>query len=156
MKDPNFNAENIERTATITLNGKTDRIFPLFGAFEERKWSEGWNPVLLFPATETIREGTTFLTHGHGHGEDKFTWIVNRYDPGQFLIQYLVCTDNRHWTITISCTPLPNSRTIAKITYTFTGHNELGNTINRHLLDKMYSQDLKDWETVINDYLVKN
>ena len=154
-KDPNFRSENISRTATIMLDGKPERVFPLFGAFEERKWADGWNPVLVFPEAETILEGTTFMTHGHGHGEDKFTWIVNHYDPDRFRIEYLVYTDNRHWTITITCKALPADRTAAEITYAFTGHNELGNTINRYSLDKMYAQELKDWETAINDYLAR-
>ena len=154
-QDPNFKSENIEKTATILLNGNTDLTFPLFGAFEEREWSEGWNPVLIFPATEIIREGTTFITQGHGHGEGEFTWIVNRYNPDQLLIQYLVYTGHRHWTITIKCQAVSTHQTAATITYSFTGHDELGNTISRHLLDKMYSQQLKDWETAINTYLAK-
>jgi hypothetical protein len=156
MKDPNFMSEHNGKTATITLNGKIEQVFPVFGAFEERKWSDGWNPVLVFPTTETIQEGTTFLTNGHGHGEDQFTWIVNQFKPDQFYIQYVVYTENRHWTITVTCTPLSANQTSAAITYLFTGHNGLGNEIDRHMLNKIFSEDLKDWEKAINAYLSKN
>ncbi len=155
LKDPGFVSERIEKTATIILKGKPEQVFPLFGAFEERKWAEGWQPVLVYPDKEIILEGTTFLTHGHGHGENKFTWIVNRYDPANFMIQYLVWSDNRHWTITVDCKAEAENLTSASITYQFTGHNATGNKINRRLLDNMYAHNLRDWADAINQYLAK-
>src|SRR5215813_13725635 len=93
-----FKSEKITRTATITLNGNVETIFPLFGAFEERKWANGWNPILVYPATETVEEGTTFITTGHGHDEKEFLWRVSKYEADNFMIQYLVSTENRYWT----------------------------------------------------------
>ncbi|MBK7360406.1 MAG: hypothetical protein IPI96_14405 [Saprospiraceae bacterium] len=52
---------------------------------------------------EIIEEGTTFKTDGHGHGEKEFIWRVSKYDQENFLIQYLVSSENRYWTITINC-----------------------------------------------------
>jgi len=155
LKDPGFVSERIEKTATILLNGKPAQVFPLFGAFEEKKWTEGWEPVLVYPSDENIEEGTTFLTNGHGHGENKFTWIVNRFDLRNFMIQYLVYSENRHWTITVACIAHLENKTEATITYQFTGHNTLGNEIDRRSLDKMYNSHLKDWEEAINQYLAR-
>jgi hypothetical protein len=155
LKESDFVSERIAKSATIILDGPPDQVFPLFGAFEERKWSEGWQPILIYPETETIYEGTTFVTQGHGHGEKKFTWIIARHDNQQYLIQYLVYTENRHWTITITCRPYDGNQTEASITYAFTGHNLLGNEIDRATLTKMYANDLHDWEDAINQYLVK-
>jgi hypothetical protein len=155
LKEPGFVSEQITKSATIIIPGQPDQIFPLFGAFEEKKWSEGWQPLLLYPDTETIREGTTFVTTGHGHGEKKFTWIVTRYDDRQHIIQYLVYTENRHWTITVTCRPHQERQTAASINYAYTGHNALGNEINQAMLKKMYAHDLHDWEDAINHYLAK-
>jgi hypothetical protein len=71
MKNDTFTAQRVAQTATILLNDRVDKVFPLFGAFEERKWAEGWNPTLIYPQKEIIEEGTTFRTHGHGHGENE-------------------------------------------------------------------------------------
>jgi len=153
MNNANFRSERVSKTASITINGKIEDVFPLFGAFEERKWAEGWNPTLVYPAKEIIEEGTTFKTPGHGHDESEFLWIVTRYEPGTFLIQYLVSCENRFWTITIKCNSSGENKTSAEITYSFAGLNELGNEINSRSLRHMYAHDLKDWEEAINFYL---
>jgi len=154
MDSTKFKAEKQTRTASVILNEKIGKVFPLFGAFEERKWATGWNPTLIYPATETIEEGTTFKTNGHGHGEKQFLWIVSKYAAEKFLIQYLVSSENRYWTITIKCYSMIENKTTAEITYTFIGLNELGNKINEQAIQHMYKNNLKDWEEEINYYLL--
>lgn len=153
MKQTNFKSKKISKTATIILNENISTVFPLFGAFEERKWATGWNPDLIYPDTEIIEEGTTFKTKGHGHGESEFIWRVSKYEPEKYLIQYLVNTENRYWTITVKCKSLKENRTSAEITYTFIGLNDIGNEINEHSSNLMYKNELKDWEEEINNYL---
>lgn len=153
MDTTNFKAEILTKTATITVNGNIKNVFPLFGAFEERKWARGWNPTLIYPATETIEEGTTFRTPGHMHGENEYLWRVSKYEAQQFLIQYMVYARDRCWTITVKCDILPDHKTSAAITYSFVGLNALGNEMNRHFIGVLYKYNLKDWEEEINNYL---
>lgn len=153
MNKLNFKAERISKTATITLNGNIKDVFLLFDAFEERKWEPDWDLTLIYPEREVIEEGTTFKTEGHGHEEAEFLWIVSKYQPKNYLIQYLVSTSNRFWTITVKCNQLDNNKTKAEVTYSFTGLNEKGNKINKQSLDRMYAHNLKDWEEAINYYL---
>lgn len=148
-----FQAQRVEKSATIKINGKMENVFPLFGAFEERKWADDWNPVLIYPSVETMQEGTTFKTKGHGHNEDGFLWIVTKYQPDDHLVQYLVSTANRYWTITVKCQALNSSITEATVTYSFTSLNEVGNEINPLMLHAVYKQGLADWEKAINYYL---
>ena len=149
----NFVAEKVTKTATITVNENIETVFPLFGAFEERKWAKGWNPTLIYPSTETIEEGTTFKTPGHGHDENEFLWRVSKYKADSFLIQYLVSSENRYWTITVKCAPMAPGQTSATITYSFIGLNELGNKLNKHAIENMYKHNLTDWQEEINTYL---
>lgn len=153
MDTTHFKAEMVTKTATIIVNGDITQVFPLFGAFEERKWARGWNPTLIYPATETIEEGTTFRTPGHMHGENEYLWRVSKYETQQSLIQYMVYARDRCWTITIKCAILPDHKTRATITYSFVGLNALGNEMNQHFIGVLYQDDLKDWEEVINNYL---
>jgi hypothetical protein len=78
--------------------------------------------------------------------------MVTKYQPKEYLIQYLVSTVNRVWTITVKCTPA-GSATSAQITYCYTGLNAAGNQINPMAMHSIYKQDLKDWEKAINYYL---
>ena len=151
--DQQFQSKRLTKTATISINGKIEKVFPLFGAFEERKWADKWNPTLIYPSTEKIEEGTSFRTNGHGHNEARFLWVVTKYQLKDHLIQYLVSTENRYWTITVKCRRSSDSITEAEITYSFTSLNTTGDQINTHSLQTMYSQNLKDWEKAINYYL---
>ncbi len=144
MSNTKFCSEKVSQTSTIYINANVEKVFSLFGAFEERKWAEGWNPVLIYPQSEIIEEGTTFKTHAHSHGEEEYIWRVTKYEPEKYLIQYLVSTENRYWTITIKCKPAESNRAPAEITYSYIGLNELGNKINKHSLEKMYQHNLKD------------
>lgn len=152
MNDDNFKSERISRKATIIINAEIGRVFPLFGAFDERKWADGWEPRLIYPNTEILEEGTTFKTTGNSIDDSEFLWMVSKYEPAGYLVQYLVSTPSRFWTITVKCCQ-QGDKTTADITYTFTGLTEKGNEYNRLSLDKMYSRNLEDWAEAINHFI---
>lgn len=153
MQHDLFTAERVSKTATINLSESVEKVFPLFGPIEERKWADGWNPVVLYPESGELEEGMIFTTEGHGDGEIAFTWIVSKYEPESHLIQYIASTENRYWLVKIECFASSDTQTRATITYTYTGLNVFGNEINRRAIEKMYERDLKDWEEAINHYL---
>ena len=150
----NFKAEKVSRTATFVVNGTINEVYPLFGAFEERKWEPTWNPVLIYPSEEVIEEGTTFKTAGRGD-EPEFLWRVSKYEESLYLIQYLVSTSNRYWTITVKCNRDDNdvNKTKATVTYTYIGLSEKGNELNKVDIQNMYKYNLNDWADAINEYL---
>jgi len=147
----NFKAEKISQTASFIVDRKIDEVFPLFGAFEERKWEKSWDPVLIYPEEEIIQEGTTFTSAGNTE-EGRFLWIISKFEPDEHLIQYLVSTKNRFWTITVACRSISNNQTEATVTYSFTGLNEPGNELNKKALERMYSRNLRDWKEAIDSY----
>jgi hypothetical protein len=153
MIDENFRAERVARTATITLTGGIEMVFPLFGAIEEKKWADGWNPVILYPASEKLAAGMVFVTAGNDPAEGDYAWIVSAYQPDHYLVEYTVSTANRIWVIAIRCAALSAYGTEATVTYTFTGLNQLGNELNRKHIASMYAKNLSDWEEAINHYL---
>jgi hypothetical protein len=151
-----FKSEKITQTDSIVLNGNIEKVFPLFGAFEERKWDPDWHPVLVYVDRDTIEEGTTFKTASHGFGEPDYIWRINKYEPEAGLIQYLVTCPNRYWTITIKCRELARSKTQATVTYSFIGLNAMGNHLDKHSLARLYEHHLRDWEQAINSFLSKS
>ena len=153
MENTSFKAERISRTAEIILNRNVKDVFPLFDAFEERKWESDWDLTLVYPEREVIEEGTTFKTTGNEIDEFEFLWIVSKFQPENYLIQYLVSTPIRFWTITVKCSPFEEAKTKAEVTYSFTGLSDKGNEFNRLSLERMYSNNLKDWEEAINYYI---
>jgi hypothetical protein len=153
MKNETFNAERISKSATITLNADIETVFPLFGPVEEKKWADGWDPVILSPASATIEKGLVFTTPASGEGEDKYAWIVAKFQAESHIVEYVVSTPNRIWVISIRCTSGNNASTNAAITYTYTGLNVHGNALNKRAIENMFSVNLKDWEEEINFFL---
>lgn len=154
-----FKAQKISRTASFVVNSRIDQVFPLYGAFEERKWAPGWEPILMYPEKEIIEEGTTFKTELKSSEqplEDSFLWIVTKYQPEDYLIQYLVSTVNRFWTITLISEELSDSNTKTTVTYAYTSLNEIGHELNQKSLKKMFENDLHDWGQLINNYFLEN
>ncbi len=150
-QDRDFKSERISKTASFNALGEIREVFPLFGAFEERKWAEGWEPKLIYPEQETMEEGTTFSVSGHGH---ESLWIVTKYEPQNYQVQYLVSTENRFWTIDVVCQPVSKEeQTKVTVTYAYTGLNAKGNEQNRAALHHMFHDDLQDWSAAINAYL---
>ena len=155
MEKITFKSERVSQSASFLVDADIETVFPLFGAFEERKWEPNWNPILIYPDTEMIEEGTTFKISGHGHGnETELLWIVSKFDPQSYIIQYLVSTENRFWTITVQCETTTNiEKTHATVTYNYTGLNDLGNKLNKKSLKNMYKNNLQNWAEAINNYL---
>ncbi len=153
MNNEHFRAERVSRTATITLNGGIETVFPLFSAIEEKKWADGWNPIILYPTSEKLEAGMVFLTEGNNQNESAFAWIVSGYHPDKHFVEYTVSTENRIWVIAVRCTALSGDRTEATVTYTFTGLNQLGNRLNQSHVERMFARNLDDWRDAIDYYL---
>ena len=149
-----FTSEKISQTASIVLKGKVDEVFPLFNPIEEQKWAPVFKPHFIYPSDNLVQEGMSFKTAGHGD-EPEYLWIITKYNLESHLVQYLVSTANRYWTISVECKEYEgdSKQTSAKITYSYFALTEKGVELNIKHLDKIYSNSLIDWEEAINSYL---
>ena len=100
-----------------------------------------------------MEEWLTFKTPAHVPGELESTWIVLKYQPENYFVQYLVLASNRYLTICIKCNQVTDKTTAAEITYMATGLDSLGNEMGEHSIKKIYSRSLKDWKEAIEYYL---
>lgn len=148
----NFKAERISRTATFSVNEEIEKAFPLFGPMREMEWEAGWKPALVFSETNDVEERMIFKTPGRFEEERTYTWVITQYFPERYRIEYMVSTPERIWFITVQC-KAQEEQTLVTVTYTFTGLTERGNERNKQALEKMYTNNLKDWEAAINYYL---
>jgi hypothetical protein len=148
--------KTVSRTATISLNGSVDEVFPLFGPVREKDWAEGWDPRVVYSTTGLLDEHMVFQTKTeYPDQESDKTWVVSRYDPEARSIEYTVCTSARLYWITIRCAEGDDGprSTRAEVTYTFTALTESAETLIERAARDMFAHDLKDWESAINAYL---
>ncbi|MGA9533212.1 MAG: hypothetical protein WBR18_10895 [Anaerolineales bacterium] len=143
------------RSSTISLEAGLRQVFPLFGPIKEKEWADDWDPHILLGEPGRVEEHMVFQTET-GDPEDPglVTWIVSKYDPNQALIEYTVFGQDRIWWICIKCRQGESgAATKATIEYTYFGLNEESARRNQEALDRMFRQDLRDWEAAINHYL---
>ena len=152
-QDGPSNAERVQRSATITLDGTVGKVFPLFGIIREKEWDHDWDPTPVYPNSGDMAEGAVYRTPGHIHGDSPLTWVVSRFDTLDNHLIYLVFAGNRVVSIDIRCSPLPDNRTTATITYTMTGLDEQGNQIIHHHIASVFQHNLQNWEALINKAL---
>jgi hypothetical protein len=151
MSQTDFKSERISKTASFFVEGEIENVFPLFGPIREKEWAEGWNPEIIFSNSSLVEERMIFRTKGSGD-EQYYHWAITQLIPAQHQIEYTVSTPNRIWFIRVECVSSGN-KTKASVSYTYTGLNEKGNDLNKIALEKMFSNDLKDWQNAINHYL---
>ncbi|MCC6274404.1 MAG: hypothetical protein IT569_00970 [Leptospiraceae bacterium] len=145
--------ERISRKNAIILDAIPENVFHLFGAIDEKKWAFGWNPEIIFPSSGAQEEGLVFITQAESQFEKTYTWIATKWDPSRHIAEYTVSTQNRIWQIRIECRILQSNQTKAEIIYTYTSLNEEGKKINQLSLEKIFKDNLRDWERAINHYL---
>ena len=148
-----FMAEQYVQSASIILNGNIEKVFPLFGAMEEMKWSADWHPTPVFPALGNMEEGFIFQSPDHVPDSPPLIWVVAKFDPTLHQIRYVITSANRVNIISVNCSKSDANSTKAEITYSLTGLSDEGNEICHHLITRMFKHSLKDWESAINNYL---
>lgn len=144
----------VEKASVIRLDAPLAQAFALFGPLREREWAEGWNPEVIWPASESIQERMVFVVRSpHGHDHDS-TWLISRYDADGGLLEYTVFSPESVHSILIRCRAVEGGRaTEAEIAYRYVGTSEKSRAHNVRALETIYHRDLKDWEEAINHYL---
>jgi hypothetical protein len=148
-----FKAERTIRSSSITLNDNIDNVFPLFTPELEKRWTSDWTYVPIYMNIQKPEEHDVFSTHGHIQDEGLTTWVISKLDTVHHVIEYMLFTSLRTGVIHIECQQISPKQTNATITYSFTGLTDQGNELCRHLVNKIYQRNLKDWEEDINNYL---
>jgi hypothetical protein len=146
-----FKGQRLHRSASILIEAPVDKAFPLFGPVREKEWATGWEPEIIFTNDAWVEEHMIFQTKGQETGE-KYIWAVTTYQPEKYLIEYTVLTNERIWFIRVACAS-QGDKTSATISYTYTGLTDEGNRKNKLAIEKMFNNDLSDWEEAINYYL---
>src|SRR5688572_3425603 len=132
--------DRIKRSAVLTVHGKIENVFPLFGPIREKEWTEGWEPEILYRSGDVlVEEHMIFQTNGHDD-EGKYTWVITQYRPEKYLIEYSVSTPERIWFIRVSCKDFKETTEVT-VSYTYTGLTADGNRKNEQALKRMFAHN---------------
>ena len=146
-----FQAKQAVRTGTIHLDGRVDKVFPLFTPIEEKRWAPGWDPKPVWPASGEVVEGMVFTVD---ETPGRVYWVVTHYDPQRHEISYANVlpgqTLNR---IEIACKPAGPNQTDCTVRYSFVGLSDEGNKFVEMHTEEVFAGKMKHWVTAINHAL---
>jgi len=146
-----FVARQVTRSHVLSLNGGIDDVFGLFDPMGEKKWSEDWNPLMVFPPSG-ICQGAVFETRGKDGRET--VWVISTFDRNNRSIIYTTVTpDFKVSVIEVKCEPDSMSHTKARVTYTVTALSEKGTQFLDSFSEDYYHKMMIHWEEAINHYL---
>ena len=151
-----FTAKRVGHTQTIKLNDTPDRIFPLFTPEGEKKWASGWDFQLIYASSNQAEENLIFTTAAHDHGQSEAIWIISRYEPADYFIEYQRIEPGlKIGRIRITCRAADHADTLATIEYVYTALSEQGNEFIDRFSDEEYITFIDHWEKAINHYLAR-
>jgi hypothetical protein len=137
---------------TFVAKASYERVFPLFGAWEEKKWAEGWEPQFVYPTSPSDQPGMVFTI---AHGGMKSVWTNTAFDAAGGHVQYVyVIPDALVTLVDIHLTKAGVNETQVSVVYERTALSPEANDHVAHLV-KGDAKSGPDWEEAINGYLAR-
>jgi hypothetical protein len=156
MDNSKSESKRIIKSATITLNGTINEVLPLFGAREEQKWEPNWKPEFIYPKEKEDEKNNVFRTEhtaGDSHHSIVSYWVMTEFSKELNRVSYAIFSGHDITTISIQCDAVNDSTTKAVVEYVMTSLDDHGGKLIELKSEKIFSQNLADWEDAINQYL---
>ena len=148
-------SEAVSHTATFEINQPVQTVFPLFTPEGEKLWAPGWNYDNLM-GTNPLGEDYLFLTRSHDHTAKEAIWIVKKYTPERYRVQYYkIEPGEKVGIIEVACASLSPALTEVQVTYRYVGLSETGNRFVERFTNKDYEAFIEEWKRLIESYLTK-
>lgn len=148
-------SKSVSHTATFEINQPVQAVFPLFTPEGEKLWAPGWDYDNLMGANP-LGEDDLFLTRSHDHAAKEAIWIVKRYTPERYRVQYYkIEPGEKVGIIEAVCTPLASASTEVQVTYRYVGLSETGNRFVERFTNKDYEAFIEEWKRLIESYFAK-
>ncbi len=137
---------------SLIVNTSYDEAFPLFGAYEERKWAKGFEPQFIHPFPARDQQGMVFTTERDGRLS---VWTNTAFDPATGHVQYIyVVNDAMVTLIDIHLAKANAAETRVSVVYERTA---LRPEVNELVAQQAKGDENRgsEWAAMINGYLAK-
>lgn len=142
----------VKHTASFEIHEPVKVIFPLFSAEGEKLWVPGWDYENILGSAE-LYEDYVFVTKSHDHAASDAVWLVKRYDPEKYLVQfYKVEPDEKIGIIEVQCSELKKSLTKVQVTYEYIGLSTAGNEFIDGFSIVEYEAFIGEWKALLDSY----
>jgi hypothetical protein len=143
---------SVTHSEKFRIDQPVDVLFPLFSAEGEKRWVPGWDYENIMGSTD-LHEDDVFLTKTHDHSSTGAIWLVKRYDPAAYFVQfYKVEPEDKVGIITVQCTRIEKSLTDVEVTYRYIGLSEKGNAFVKGFTCADYKAFIGEWNRLLSAY----
>jgi hypothetical protein len=143
---------SVKHSEKFRIDQPIETIFPLFSAEGEKLWVPGWDYENIMGSND-LHEDYIFLTKNHDHASTDAIWLVKRYDPESFLVQfYKVEPENKVGVITVQCIHIDKRLTEVEVTYEYTGLSEKGDEFVDGFTSTQYKEFIGEWNSLLVSY----
>ncbi|MEM8533938.1 MAG: hypothetical protein AAGF95_24045 [Chloroflexota bacterium] len=145
----------VRHSADFQIQQPAAILFPLFSAEGEKLWVPGWDYKNVMGKTD-LHEDYIFITENHDHAASDAIWLVKRYEPSEYLIEfYKVEPEEKVGIITVKCSVLSEVKTKVSVTYEYISLSEKGNEFVRNFTSEEYKQFISEWHKLLEAYFAR-
>ena len=142
----------IKHTASFKIDQPIEILFPLFSAEGEKLWVPGWDYENIMGSKE-LHEDYIFLTKNHDHASTDAIWLVKRYEPESYLVQfYKVEPEDKVGVVTVQCTERNKDKTQVEVSYEYIGLSKKGDKFIKGFTSSEYETFIGEWKSLLVSY----
>ncbi len=143
---------NIKHTAGFEIDQPATVLFPLFSAEGEKSWVPGWDYKNLMGSTD-LHEDYIFITANHDHAASDAIWLVKRYQPEIYRIEfYKVEPGEKVGIVKVKCAEVSEYRTEVEVSYEYIALSEKGENFIETFTDRVYKEFIDEWRILLEAY----
>lgn len=143
---------SVKHSESFRMDQPIDILFPLFSAEGEKRWVPGWDYENVMGSTD-LHEDYIFLTQNHDHASTDAIWLVKRYEPESYLVQfYKVEPEDKVGIITVRCHRVEANATDVEVTYQYVGLSDSGNRFIDGFTAARYKEFIGEWQSLLRSY----
>jgi hypothetical protein len=142
----------VKHTAAFEIIQPIKKLFPLFSPEGEKLWVPAWDYENIMGTTD-LHEDYVFLTENHDHASTEAIWLVKRYEPESYLVQfYKIEPQEKIGVISVQCIELSEVRTKVQVTYEYIGLSQRGNAFISKFSASEYKNFIGKWQNLLAEH----
>jgi hypothetical protein len=143
---------SIKHTADFTIDQPIDLLFPLFSAEGEKLWVPDWDYENI-TGSKGLHEDYVFLTKNHDHASTDAIWLVKRYEPENYLVEfYKVEPEDKVGIVNVRCKKIDKCLTRVEVSYQYIGLSQKGNEFIEGFTSTEYNEFISQWKDLLDSY----
>jgi len=140
---------SIKHTAGFDIPQPVEQVFPLFSPEGEKHWVPNWDYENIMGTTE-LSEDYVFLTGSHDDASTDAIWLVKRYVPEKWFIQfYRVEPEDKIGVVTVQCSRISDHVTHVEVTYQYIPLSEKGHRFINGFTMEIYKKFIDEWRDLL-------